>query len=157
MAVTYDFIYELMRAYNGGNLLVNKWLIGGKVEKFLDIENSVMQYIKMNGQVQRFQSIHFSVPFYLRKEKKIEEYLKKIEQNVFKNALLPITDEEIDNYNKYWRLDYIGYVFEINDNEDDIAIWRYKNKLMMFSLHRGKVLSDAFQIFFKPLAYKGDA
>jgi len=27
----------------------------------------------------------------------------------------------------------------------------------MFSLHRGKVLSDAFQIFFKPLAYKGDA
>jgi hypothetical protein len=157
MAVTYDFIYELMRAYNGSNLLVNKWLIGGKVEKFLDIENSVMQYIKMNGQVQRFQSIHFSVPFYLRKEKKIEEYLKKIEQNVFKNALLPISDEEIDNYNKYWKFDYIGYVFEINDNEDDIAIWRYKNKLMMFSLRRGKVLSDAFQIFFKPLAYKGDA
>jgi len=157
MAVTYDFIYELMRAYNGSNLLVNKWLIGGKVEKFLDIENSVMQYIKMNGQVQRFQSIHFSVPFYLRKEKKIEEYLRKIEQNVFKNALLPISDEEIDNYNKYWKLDYIGYVFEIDDNEDNIAIWRYKNKLMMFSLHRGKVLSDAFQIFFKPLAYKGDA
>ena len=157
MAVTYDFIYELMRAYNGSNLLVNKWLIGGKVEKFLDIENSVMQYIKMNGQVQRFQSIHFSVPFYLRKEKKIEEYLKKIEQNVFKNALLPMTNEEIDNYNKYWKLNYLGYVFEINDNEDDIAIWRYKNKLMMFSLHRGKVLSDAFQIFFKPLAYKGDA
>ena len=157
MKVTYNFIYELMRAYNSGNLLVNKWLIGGKVEKFLDIENSVMQYIKVNGKVQRFQSIHFKVPFYLRKEKKIEEYFKKIEQDVFKNALLPISDEEIDHYNQYWKLDYIGYVFEIDDNEDDIAIWRYKDKLMMFSLHRGKVLSDAFQIFFKPLAYKGDA
>ena len=157
MKVTYDFIYELMRAYNSGNLLVNKWLIGGKVEKFLDIENSVMQYIKVNGQVQRFQSILFKVPFYLRKEKKIEEYLKKIEQNVFKNALLPITDEEIDHYNQYWKLDYLGYVFEINDDEDDVAIWRYKDKLMMFSLHRGKVLSDAFQIFLKPLAYRGDA
>jgi len=157
MAVTYDFIYELMRAYNGSNLLVNKWLIGGKVEKFLDIENSVMQYVKVNGQVQRFQSIHFSVPFYFRKEKKIEEHFKKIEQNVFKNALLPISDEEIDNYNKYWKLDYLGYVFEIEDNEDNIAIWRYKNKLLMFSLQHGKVLSDAFQIFFKPLAYRGEA
>jgi len=66
---------------------------------------------------------------------------------VFKNALLPITDEEIENYNKYWKLDYIGYVFEADDNEDDITIWRYKDKLMMFSLHRGKVLIDAFQIF----------
>jgi len=156
MKVTYDFIYELMRTYNGSNLIVNKWLIGGKVEKFLDIESSVMQYIKVNGQVQRFQSIHFKVPFYLRKENKIEEYLKKIEQDVFKNALLPISDDEIENYNKYWKIDYLGYVFEIDDNEDDIAIWRYKDKLMMFSLHRGKVLSDAFQIFFKPLAYKGD-
>ncbi|MFP3158688.1 MAG: hypothetical protein RXR65_02815 [Hydrogenobaculum sp.] len=55
------------------------------------------------------------------------------------------------------KLDYIGYVFEVDDNEDDIAIWRYKDKLMMFSLYRGKVLSDAFQIFFKPLAYKGGA
>jgi len=157
MAVTYDFIYELMRAYNDSNLLVNKWLIGGKVEKFLDIENSVMQYVKVNGQVQRFQSIHFSVPFYLRKEKKIEEYFKKIEQDVFKNALLPISDEEVENYNKYWKLDYLGYVFEVEDNEDDIAIWRYKDKLMTFSLHHGKVLSDAFQIFFKPLAYRGEA
>jgi hypothetical protein len=80
-------------------------------------------------------------------EKKIEAYLRKIEQYVFKNALLPITDEEIENYNKYWKLDYIGYVFEADDNEDDIVIWRYKDKLMMFSLLRGKVLSDAFQIF----------
>ncbi len=153
--ITYDFIYELMRAYKGSNLLVNKRLVGGKVESFLDIPNSIMQYVRLNGIENRYQAIEFHIPFHIKREKAIEEYFKKIEKEVFKDKLLPITDEEIEHFNQYWKLEHIGYVFSVSDEEDDIAIWKSDKELHMFSLHRGKTLHDGFQIFFKPLAYKG--
>jgi len=61
--VTYNFVYELMRAYPGSNLLVNKRVVGGKVKNFLDISTSYRQVIIRNGKVERFQYFEFSIPF----------------------------------------------------------------------------------------------
>ncbi len=60
----YSDVYELMRAYKGSNLLVNKRMIGGRVSEFLDIPNSYRQTIRdEKGNETYYQFFEFKVPF----------------------------------------------------------------------------------------------
>ena len=61
--IPYEFVYELMRAYPGSALLVNKRVVGGRVKNFLPIPNSYKQVIVERGEVKKFQYVEFSIPF----------------------------------------------------------------------------------------------
>lgn len=151
--VEYAFVYELMRAYEGGNLLVNKRYFGGKVEDFLDIPKSIRQEVRLNGEVVRYQATELNIPWHLKRKTAIEKYLRKVEQDTFQGKLLPVTDEEIAHFNTYWGFPFIGLVSEPQGN--DCAVWVSDEEVIILSLKTGKPVNDAFEVFFKPLAYKG--
>lgn len=145
-------IYELLRAYKGSNLLVNKRLIGGRVLQFLDIPRSYKQIIRdKNGKEVYYQFFEFKVPFHLKREKAIERFLKKIESK-FEGKLLQITDKEIENYNQYWDLDFIGKTVDFKEKNSAMIV-NPKGEKFYFSLEEGKELNDAFQVMFKPIPY----
>ena len=147
-------VYELMRAYKDSNLLVNKRLIGGRVSEFLDIPKSYRQVIRDDkGSETLYQFFEFKLPQRLKRERAIERYLKKLERK-FEDKLLPISDEEIEHFNEYWDLDFIGKTVEFKD-KNSVMIINPKGKRFYFSLEEGKELNDAFQIMFKPLPYTG--
>lgn len=148
----FEDIYELMRAYRDSNLLVNKRFVGGRVSKFVEIPNSYKQVIRdKDGNETYYQFFEFKVPFYLKREGAITRYLKKIEEK-FENTLVDITDEEIDEFNRYWDLDFIGKTVEFREKNSAMII-NPKGEKYYFSLEDGKELNDAFQIMFKPLPY----
>ncbi len=154
MKVTYDFVYELMRAYKNSNLLVNKRICGGRVNEFLDIPNSIRQVIVRRGQVTLYQGVEFSIPFYIRKEQKIADYFQnEIESKLFKGKLLEMKDEEIEHFNQYWNLPFIGLLEK--EPQDNFAMYLKGNEKLILSLEIGKPVSDVFEIFFKPIPYKG--
>lgn len=151
--IDYSFVYELMRAYKDSNLLINKRVIGGKVEDFLDIPGSYRQIVRdSEGKESRYQYIEFSVPNRLKREKKIEDYLRKIEEEVFKGKLLHISDEEIERFNEYWDLPFLGLVKDIDDKSSGCVI-KPDGEKVCISLRRGKRVRDVFEVFLKPLAY----
>lgn len=157
--VDYGFVYELMRAYDGGNLLVNKRYFGGKVEDFLDIPNSVMQEVRFKGNIYRYQGVEINIPWYLKRKRAIEKYLRNVEEKTFQGKLLPVSDEEIEYFNTYWGFNFIGLVSECLP--DNCAAWvktdseGYSEKTLFVSLEAGKPVNDAFEVLFKPLAYIG--
>ena len=152
MAVTYDFVYELMRAYKNSHLLVNKRMVGAKVSEFLDIPRSYKQIIRdEKGDEQYFQFFEFKVPFYIKREKGIEKYFKRIE-NFFEGRIIPVSDEEIERYNQYWELPFIGKTIEFLP-QNSAMIETPKGEKHYFSLEKGKELPDVFEIMFKPLPY----
>jgi len=151
--VSYDFVYELMRAYRDSNLLVNKRVVGGKVKEFLEIPDSYRQVvIDENGNKTFYQYVEFKIPFYLKSEKALSKYLKKIEENVFKNSLLQISDEEIENFNRYWNLEFVGLIGSL-ENKNCAGIVKPSGEQVYVSLQKGKRLPDVYEILFKPLAY----
>ena len=148
----YNDLYELMRAYKGAKLLVNKRLIGGRVSQFIDLPNSYRQVIRdEEGKEVYYQFFEFKLPFYLKREKAIEKYLKKLGEPLEK-VLLDISDEEIEKFNQYWDLDFIGMTQEFKE-KNSAMVETPKGQRYFFSLEEGKELNDAFQVFFKPLPY----
>lgn len=153
----YSDVYELMRAYEGSNLLVNKKVIGGRVSEFLDIPNSYRQTIRdEKGNETYYQFFEFKVPFTLKREKKIVEYLKNYFESKFKGKLLEVSDEEIERYNQYWGLDFIGLTYKFEERNASQIITPSGN-VYNFSLEKGKELSDVYEVMFKPLPYTAGA
>ncbi|GEM_PF-1333266 len=170
--VTYNFVYELMRAYPGSNLLVNKRVVGGKVKNFLDIPNSYRQVIIRNGKVERFQYFEFSIPFFLKffplsvwllktswREKLLETFFERMERDIFKNRLLPVGDGEIENYNSFWGKEVYRLRHEVDDypfNPEHLyAIVQKPNGEIFFvsTEPKGKLLPDVYEVLLKPLPY----
>ena len=148
----YDFVYELMRAYRESSLLINKRVIGGKVKEFLDIPGSYKQIVvDEKGNKSYYQYIEFSVPSRYKSEKKIEKYLKGLEEKYFKGKLLYISDEEIERFNRYWELEFIGLVEKLN--KGGALVEKPDGEKICVSLRKGKRVPDVFEILFKPLAY----
>ncbi len=149
----YKDIYELMRAYKGSNLLVNKWHIGGRVSEFVDIPNSYKQIVRdENGNEFKYQFFRYRIPATLKTERKIEGYLKKYVESKFQGKLLPIENEEIEKFNQYWDLDFIGLTKSL-DFRNSAKIETPKGEVLYFSMEKGKELSDVYEVMFKPLPY----
>jgi len=133
-------------------LLVNKRNFGGRVEEFLDIPKSYKQVIiDDKGNIQKYQWIETGVPSRYRTEKKITRYLKQLEEKLFKNKLLLVSDEEIKEFGKYVEVDYIGLTKSLKEKSS--AMLETPKGIYYFSLEEGKELNDAFIIMFKPLPY----
>ncbi len=155
MSITYDFIYELMRAYKDSNLLINKRVVGGQVEEFLDISNSYKQIvINENREMKKYQYIEIKILSRYRSERSLEKFFKRIETEIFQNKLLEISDEEIQYFNTYWNLNFIGLVSKLED-KNSAGIYKPDGNAIYVSLEKGKELPDVFEILFKPLAFIG--
>lgn len=147
-------LYELMRAYKDSKLLVNKRLIGGKVSRFVDLPNSYRQIVRdKEGRETYYQFFEFGVPFYLKREKAIEKYLRRLGEPL-EEMLLDVSDEEIEKFNQYWDLEFIGRTVDFKERNSAMLITP-SGKKYCFSLEEGKELNDAFQVMFKPLPYTG--
>lgn len=146
-------IYELMRAYKSSNMVINKSYIGCRVKEFLDIPSYKQIIRDSSGREEYYQYFEFSVPFYIKRERRIERYLKRIEDR-FSKVIQPIEDDEIEYYNQYWDMDFIGLVYEFLPYSSACVI-SPSGESYYFSLVEGKELSDVFQIFFKPIPYTG--
>ena len=143
-----------MRAYKNSKLVVNKRLIGGKVSHFVDLPNSYKQVVRDSlGNETYYQFFEFKVPFYLKREKAIEKYLTKLGKPL-EDVLLEISDEDIERFNEYWDLDFIGKTVDFKE-KNSAMIETPKGERYYFSLEEGKELNDAFQVMFKPLPYTG--
>lgn len=166
MTVDYGFVYELMRAYRGGNLLINKKVVGGKVKNFLEIPNSYRQVIyDENGNPQYFQYFEFSIPFHLKFlptsfwrirqkwwEKPLENFFKWIEKENFKNNLLPVTDEEIEKYNTYWGIDV--FMAKECTYKNCASVYTPKGEVIHITTQRtGKRVPDVWELVLKPLGF----
>ena len=150
--MNFSFVYELMRAYKGSSLLVNKRLIGGRVREFVDVQNSYKQIVRDDKGIETlYQYFEFEVPFYLKREKAIERYLKQIER-VFQGNLLFVSDDEINRFNTYWNLEFIGKTNRFLP-VNSAKIISPDGREYYFSLEEGKELSDVFEVMFKPLPY----
>jgi len=169
--IPYEFVYELMRAYPGSALLVNKRVIGGRVKNFLPIPNSYKQVIVERGEVKKFQYVEFSVPFFLKffplsvwlfrvswRERLLENFFKRLERELFKD-LLSVEDEEIERYNRFWGKEVYRLRHEVDDypfsEEHLYAIIQKPNGEIFFvsTEPKGKLLPDVYEVLLKPIPY----
>lgn len=151
----YNDLYELMRAYRDSNLLVNKLYCGARVSSFISIP-SYRQIIRdATGKESYYQYFEFKLPFYIKREKAVERFFKRTE-TLFSGVILPVSDEEIESFNTYWELPFIGLTQEFLPFSSSMII-RPDGSRYYFSLVEGKELSDVFQIFFKPIPFSGGA
>jgi len=166
MAVEYSFVYELLRAYEGSNLLINKRVAGGEVGEFLEIPNSYKQIIfDEEGKARKFQYIEWSLPFWLKFfftsffllrqkwwEKFLRRFFEKIEREVFEGKLLPVSDEEIKRWNTYWGEPI--YLLEECTNKDCGMVITPKGETVIVGKEpKGKPVPDTFELVLKPLGY----
>jgi len=166
MAVEYSFVYELMRAYPNSKLLVNKRVVGGEVEEFLDIPHSYKQVIfDEKGRARKFQYVEWSLPFWLKFlptsfflwrqgwwKKLLTKHFKRIEEEVFEGKLLPVADEEIEKWNEYWG-EQVYLLEECTNRNCAFVITPQGETVIVGKEAKGKPVPDSFELVLKPLGY----